>query len=223
MSVDAALRARISTRVFLDKPLPLEELRTVLDAARWAPSGGNLQPWRMIAVSGPEREAVIEAAQKALAANPAGEADEYPIYPSPLGDLYKARRYKVGEDMYALLGVPREDKAGRFAWLARNFQFFDAPVGLFFVMDRTHGHGQWAHMGMLMQSIALAAQEKGIATCMQECWGMVRKSLHSHFGLAENEVIYCGMALGYADPDAAVNSLRSERAALDEIVEFRGF
>lgn len=223
MSIDAALRSRISTRAFLDKPLPLEELRAVLDAARWSPSGGNLQPWRIIAVSGEARAAVIETAGQALAANPMGEAEEYPIYPSPLGDAYKARRFQVGEDMYALLGVPREDKAGRLAWLANNFRFFDAPVGLFFVMDRSHGHGQWAHMGMLMQSIALAAHERGVATCMQEAWAMVRKTLHAHFALGEHEVIYCGMALGYADPDAAVNRLRSERAELSEIVDFQGF
>ncbi|MDZ4776551.1 MAG: nitroreductase, partial [Alphaproteobacteria bacterium] len=122
-----------------------------------------------------------------------------------------------------LLGIPREDKAARFGHLARNFRFFDAPVGLFFVIDRRMGHGQWAHLGMFMQTIALAAEARGVASCMQEAWGRVRETLAKHFALPETEMIYCGMALGYADESAAVNSLRSDRATVDEFATFRGF
>ena len=122
--------------------------------------------------------------------------------------------------MYALLGVPREDKAGRLKQFAHNYEFFGAPVGLFFVIDERMGYGQWAHMGMFMQSIALAAVERGLATCMQEAWAIIRKPLHERFALAPTEMVYCGMALGYADPAAAVNSLRSERAPVDEIATF---
>ena len=125
--------------------------------------------------------------------------------------------------MYAKLGIPREDKAGRFARLLENYNFFGAPVGLFFVIDRCMGHGQWSHLGMFMQSLALVAVEEGYGTCMQEAWGMVRKSLHAHFDLPENEVLYCGMALGVPDPDQAVNTLRSERAPVAEFATFRGF
>ena len=223
MQVETALKTRISIRAFLDKPVPEASVRDILDTARWSPSGGNLQPWRMIVVSGAARDAVAEMAMKTLAANPLGEAEEFPIYPSGLGEPYRTRRYKVGEDLYALLGIPREDKAARLGWVSQNFNFFGAPVGLFFVIDRGMGNGQWAHLGMLMQSIALAAHAKGLATCMQEAWGMVRKSAHAHFGLAEHEVIYCGMALGYPDAEAAVNTLRSDRAEVSEIAEFHGF
>ncbi len=223
MDVDTAIRTRISTRVFKPDPLPEALVRDILDLARWAPSGGNVQPWKVIAVSGAERQAVIDLAQATLAANPRGEEGDRPIYPADLWEPHRSWRFKVGEDMYALLGIPREDKAARFGHLARNFRFFDAPVGLFFVIDRRMGHGQWAHLGMFMQTIALAAEARGVASCMQEAWGRVRETLAKHFALPETEMIYCGMALGYADESAAVNSLRSDRATVDEFATFRGF
>jgi len=152
-----------------------------------------------------------------------GEAGDHPVYPEGLIEPYRSRRYKVGEDMYAILGIPREDKPARLQNLARNYQFFGAPVGIFFVIDRSMGHGQWAHLGMFMQSLALVAQQQGLSTCMQEAWAMVRDTLHTHFALPDHEMIYCGMALGHADPAAPVNSLRTERAAVDEFAVLRGF
>src|SRR6185503_760704 len=133
------------------------------------------------------------------------------------------RRYVLGEAMYELLEIPREDKMARLMRFARNYEFFGAPVGLFFVIDRRMGHGQWAHLGMFMQSIALAAIERGISSCMQEAWAAVRRSLGVHFGLPENEVLYCGMSLGYADTSQRVNALRSERVPIDDFATFRGF
>jgi nitroreductase len=125
--------------------------------------------------------------------------------------------------MYALLGIARSDRAARLARFARNYEMFGAPVELYFVIDERMGHGQWAHLGMFMQSVALAALERGVSSCMQEAWATLRRSLKTHFALAEHEMIYCGMALGYADPTAAVNSLRSERAPVEEFASFRGF
>lgn len=219
MNVDEALKARVSTRAFKPDPLPESLVRDIIDVARFAPSGGNLQPWRIIAVAGAERDAVAALAQ----ANLPGDDAPYPVYPENLWEPYRSRRFKVGEDMYALLGIPRENKPARFMHLAQNFQFFGAPVGLFFVTDTRMGHGQWAHLGMLMQSIALAALERGVQSCMQEAWARMRKPLHTHFGLGETEVIYCGMALGYADMAKPVNTLRSDRASVDEIAVFKGF
>lgn len=223
MNVAEVLKKRISTRAFLDKQAPLERVREILNLARWAPSGGNLQPWRIVAVAGAERQAVSDLAKRALLANPAGEAEEHPVYPAALGEVHRARRRKVAADMYALAGIAWDDKPARLAWVARNFEFFGAPVGLFIITGREMGRSQWAHLGMLMQSIALAAEELGLASCMQECWASVRKSLHAHFALEEDEILYCGMALGYADPDAPVNRLRTERASVDEIATFKGF
>jgi nitroreductase len=125
--------------------------------------------------------------------------------------------------MYARLGISREDRNARLRWFARNYEFFGAPVGLFFIIDRAMGHGQWAHLGMFMQSFALVAEERGLATCMQEAWAMLRDTLHAHFALPQNEIVYCGMALGYADRGANVNALRSERVPVEEFVRFLGF
>jgi nitroreductase len=223
MSVTEALQRRISVREFKADPVSAELVREILSVASRAPSGGNLQPWKVIAVAGAERQAVTELAGRALSASPEGEQGDRPIYPANLFEPYRTRRYKLGEDMYALLGIGREDKAGRLGRFARNYEFFGAPVGLFFVIDERMGHGQWAHLGMFMQSIALAALERGLGTCMQEAWGAVRVSLKQHFQLPEHDLVYCGMALGYADDSAAVNKLRVDRAPVEEFATFRGF
>jgi nitroreductase len=219
VKVSEALRKRISTRAFKPDPVSESLLCDILDVARFAPSGGNLQPWKLIAVAGAERDAVVALAKSNL---PGDEGDR-PVYPANLWEPYRTRRFKLGEDMYALLGIPRDNKPARLMHLAQNFDFFGAPVGLFFVIERRMGHGQWAHLGMFMQSVALAAIERGVASCMQEAWARVRAPLHKHFALAEEEMIYCGMALGYADESAPVNALRSDRAEVDEFADFRGF
>jgi nitroreductase len=223
MDVSTALKTRISTRAFTSEPLPLSLVEEILEVARWAPSGGNVQPWKVIAVAGSARESVISVAKTALNANPTGQEGDRPIYPANLWGPHRDWRFKVGEDMYALLGIPREDKFARLGHVARNFEFFGAPVGLFFVIDTRMGHGQWAHLGMFMQSVALAALERGVASCMQEAWARVRETLKSHFALPETEMIYCGMALGRADSSAPVNRLRSDRAEVAAFTQFKGF
>lgn len=219
MNVTEALKARISIRAFKPDPIPAALVRDILDVARFAPSGGNLQPWKVIAVAGGERDAVVALAK----ANLPGAEDDRPVYPANLWEPYRSRRYKLGEDMYETLGISRENKAGRLMHLARNFEFFGAPVGLFFVIEKAMGHGQWAHVGMFMQSVALAATERGLGTCMQEAWARMRLPLAKHFALPDTELIYCGMALGYTDTTNPVNTLRSDRASVDEIASFRGF
>lgn len=219
-SVADALQRRISTRAFLPTPVSEAEVRELLDLARWSPSGGNLQPWKVIVVAGEARDAVVKLAKNYPGLFPA-EDSEQPVYPPNLWEPYRSRRFRIGEEMYALLGIPREDKAARLKWLGRNFEFFGAPVGIFFVIDTRMGHGQWAHLGMFMQSLALAAQERGLGTCFQEFWGTLRKTLKTHFQLPEHEMLYCGMALGHADPAAPVNTLRSSRAPVEEFAQFR--
>jgi nitroreductase len=219
MNVTEALKARISVRAFKPDPLPEALVREILDVARFAPSGGNLQPWKVIAVSGAERDAVVALAK----ANLPGADDDRPVYPANLWEPYRSRRYKLGEDMYALLDIPRENKGARLMHLMQNYEFFGAPVGLFFVIEKAMGHGQWAHMGMFMQSVALAAIDRGVGSCMQEAWARMRIPLASHFTLPDEEMIYCGMALGYADETKAVNTLRADRASVDEFATFKGF
>jgi nitroreductase len=224
LTVTDALKKRISVRKFLPTAVPESQLRELLDAARWSPSGGNLQPWKVIAVTGPELVAVRALAQGGQGAGgKSSEEGSDPVYPPHLWEPYRSRRYQVGEDMYLLLGVNREDRAGRLAHVARNFEFFGAPVGLFFVIDRRLGRAQWAHLGMFMQSLALVAVERGLGTCMQEFWALLRESLHAHFALPETDMVYCGMALGHPDTSAPVNQLRSSRVAVEEFATFRGF
>ncbi|MGE0828551.1 MAG: nitroreductase [Hyphomonadaceae bacterium] len=223
LSVSDAIRQRTSIRVYKPDPVPEAVIRDILDVARYAPSGGNVQPWKVIAVAGAARQAVIDAARNAADISGEGEVGDRPIYPANLWEPHRTWRFKVGEDMYKLLGIPREDKGARLRQLAKNGEFFGAPVGLFFIIDERMGHGQWAHLGMFMQSVALAAQERGVSSCMQEYWARSRQTLKKHFGLGETEMIYCGMALGYADVSAPVNSLRSDRAAVDEFAQFKGF
>ena len=223
MNVSQALDTRLSCRAFLDKPVSLDLVREILEVAKRAPSGGNLQPWHVHVVTGEPLKQFLKTIHEKLPANPMGEGTEYDIYPRGLTEPYKARRFKCGEDMYATIGVPREDKMGRLTQFARNFEFFGAPVALFFVMDRQMGLGQWADLGMFMQSVMLMAREKGLDTCAQEAWAIWYKTVGEFLQLPPEHMLFCGMGLGYRDPDAAINSLRTERAPLEEFVSFRGF
>ena len=222
ISVSQALKQRVSIRQFLPEHISGALVAEILEVARWAPSGGNLQPWRVIAVSGVERAAVVSLAQTSFA-NGHAEADDRPVYPANLWEPYRTRRFKVGEDMYALLGIPRSDRPARLARWAVNYEFFGAPVGLFFIIDERMGHAQWAHLGMLMHAVTLVALERGLGTCLQESWSALRTPLKQHFQLAPTELVYCGMALGRADPAAAVNRLRSDRMEVAELATFLGF
>lgn len=222
-SVSELLHARTSIRAFLDEPVERATVEGMIEDARFSPSGGNLQPWKLIVVAGKEKEAISKLALETLMANPGGEADEFPIYPANLREPYRSRRFDLGEQMYSLLEIPREDKAARLQWVSGNFGFWGAPVGIFFAIDRRMGHGQWTHLGMFMQSLALLATERGLSSCFQEAWAMLRKTLHAHLEVPADEVIYCGMALGHADSEHPVNALRSKRAPVTEIAEFRGF
>ncbi len=223
MNIIESIENRISTRAFLDTPMSKEAIEEILEIARYSPSSSNLQPWKTVIVTGSEKEAISALALKTLAANPAGEDDEYPIYPNDLPQKYQDRRANVGKAMYEIMGVDRKDAAARQAWIMENFKFYGAPVAIFFTIDRLHGRNQWASLGMFMQTVCLVAQAKGYATCMQEVWAMVRKSLHTHLELDSGEVIYAGMALGVADKSQPINNLRTERAAVADFSRFIGF
>ncbi|MFN2377778.1 MAG: nitroreductase [Candidatus Binatia bacterium] len=220
MEVIEAIVGRRATRAFLDKPVTEADLRAILEVARWAPSGGNCQPWQVYALSGASMARFREELKAAMETDPLGEAPEFPMYPPQIKEPYRTRRFTCGEDLYRSIGIPREDKAARLGQIARNFEFFGAPAAFFFSMDRQMGPGQWAHLGMLMQTIALVAEDKGLATCMQESW-MTRHSLvRGFFDIPEESQFYCGMAVGYGDATAPINSWRTERAPVDEFTKF---
>jgi nitroreductase len=222
MKVSDAITSRITTRAFLDKPVPGEVLRQILETAKRAPSGGNLQPWHVWVLGGEEMVRFKAIIKEKMPSQPRGEGTEYQIYPPDLKEPYKARRFKCGEDMYATINVPREDKFGRLMNFARNFEFFGAPAAFFFAIDRTMQQGQWADLGMFMQSIMLLAREHGLHTCPQEAWAIWHKTLGEFLSIPPELMLFCGMGIGTMDETQPINTLRTERAALDEFVTFVG-
>lgn len=222
MKVSEALNTRLTARAFLDKPVEARVIREILEVAKRAPSGGNLQPWHVWVVAGEDLVRFKEIIREKLPANPRGEGTEYHIYPLELPEPYKSRRFKVGEDMYASIGVGREDKMGRLMQFARNFEFFGAPCALFFSINRQMQQGQWADLGMFMQSIMLLAREHGLHTAAQEAWAIWYKTLGEFLSIPQEQMLFCGMAIGYADESAPINKLRTQRAELTEFVTFKG-
>ena len=180
---ELVLRRR-SARAFLARPVERAAVAEILDLARRAPSGGNLQPWHVDALAGPALDDLKARVRASFAANPAGEGTEFPVYPPALGEPWRGRRFASGEQLYASIGVPREDRAARLAQFARNYDLFGAPVGLFFSIPRHFGPPQWAHLGMFLQTIMLLADERGLATCAQEAWALVHKTVGEVLGLA---------------------------------------
>ena len=222
MNVSEALDSRMSCRAFLDKPVARQMIEEILQKAARSPSGGNLQPWHVYVLGGDRLKEFVELIGDKMSTNPKGDGAEYDIYPPGLTEPYKGRRWKCGEDMYATISVAREDKAGRMQQFARNFRFFDAPVALFFAIDRQMGWGQWADMGMFMQSIMLLAREYGLHSCAQEAWAIWHQTISQFVNVPAEQMVFCGLALGYMDEQAPINSLRTERAPLDEFVSFDG-
>lgn len=203
--------------------MPEEKVRALLDAAKQSASGGNLQPWHVYVLTGEPLREFVALMEKRWQSNPAGEGSEYDIYPKNLGEPYRTRRFECGEDLYTTLGIPREDKRARVMQVMRNFRFFDAPVGLFFAIDRQMGIDQWMDIGMFQQSIMLAAREQGLHTCPQEAWAIWHKTVAEFVGMPPELMLCCGMALGYMDESAPVNGLRTRRAGLEEFATLRGF
>ena len=216
MDVTEAVHRRISIRAFLPDAVDDALLRRLLTDASFAPSGGNVQPWRIYVVNGESMARFREH----LASQPPVEAPEYDIYPKGITEPYRTNRFTIGEQMYALLGIPREDKAARLNQFARNGDFFGAPAAIFCCFDRQMGPPQWSDLGMFLQTFMLLATEAGLSTCAQEYWSVRHAAVQQFVGSPDNEMLFCGVAIGYADPDAPVNSLRSERMSLDDFARF---
>ncbi|QUD86561.1 nitroreductase [Phenylobacterium montanum] len=221
MTVTEAVQRRISVRAFKPDPVPGALVREILEIAARAPSGGNLQPWRVYALAG---QPLAELKAKAAASMAGGgEPTEYDVYPPNLWDPFRTRRFVCGEDLYASIGIAREDKAGRLRQLAKNIEFFGAPVGLFFCLDRKLGPPQWADLGMYMQTVMLLAEERGLSTCAQEFWARVPQTVAAFVDLPEDHMLFSGMAMGFRDEDAPINTLRTRRDPFEVWGELRGF
>lgn len=216
MDVKDAVYKRTSIRQFLPTSVSKEQLAELLTDASFSPSGGNVQPWRIYAVAG---ESMVKL-REFLATQPPLDEPEYEIYPPGLTEPYRTNRFTIGEQMYATLGIAREDKQGRRRQFAHNNDFFGAPAAIFCYIDRQMGPPQWSDCGMFLQTFMLLATEKGLSTCAQEYWSVRHKAVSAFVGAPENEMLFCGVAIGYADNDAPINSLRSERMPLDQWVTF---
>jgi len=215
MLVSEAVAARRSVRQFTDQPVPNDTLRDLLERAARAPSGGNLQPWRIYVVN----DDSMSRFRTFIRDRPA-DRPEYDVYPPKLWEPYRTNRFALGEQMYAVLGIAREDKAGRLAQFGKNQDFFGAPAALFCFIDRGMGPPQWSDLGMFLQTFMLLAQEAGVDTCPQEFWSAHHAGVRKFVGAPEEEMLFCGVAIGHADPDAPVNTLASERMPLSEWATF---
>jgi nitroreductase len=223
LSVTEAVLSRYSVRAFLDRPVERSVVEDILETAKRAPSGGNLQPWHVDVLGGEALSDLIARVGESLAAGgPRGEGTEYPVYPPNLDEPWRDRRFRVGEQLYAAIGIPREDRPARLRQFARNYALFGAPVGLFFSIPRSFGPPQWAHLGMFIGNVMLLAQERGLGTCPQEAWAGAYRTTGAVLGLAEGWMLYCGMALGYPDEAHPINGWRSDREPLETFATFRG-
>jgi nitroreductase len=221
-AVDAAITSRRSIRAFLDTPVAREDIEAILEVASRAPSGTNVQPWKVHVLTGAAKSALSEAMVAAYL-DPAlsrQHTEEYAYYPREWVAPYIGRRRKVGWDLYTLLGLTREDKAGMAAQHARNFRFFDAPVGFIFTIDRVLEQGSWLDYGMFLQNVMVAARSRGLDTCPQAAFTQFHRIISEHLQLSADETVVCGMSLGWADPDKIENTLVTQREPVAGFVRF---
>jgi len=224
MDVREAIATRYSCRAFLPTPVAEETVRDIIERAARAPSAGNAQPWRIYALAGKSIEALKAIMAPRMPAElPKGEGTDYPIFPETLGEPYRTRRFQVGELLYQSINVPRENKPARYKQYARNYQFFGAPVALFFAREKTHGPAQWADIGGFLQTVCILARAYGLHTCPQQAWVSFHRTIREFLNLPDHLMIYSGMALGYADEAASINSWRSPREPLSAYATFLGF
>jgi len=216
MKVSEAIFARRSIRDFLKTPISNSLIAELLEKTSRSPSGGNLQPWRIYVLNNDSLIEFLSFQEKWVEP----EDPAYDIYPKNLKEPYRTSRYQLGEEMYSLLGIPREDKEARINQVLKNFNFFGAPVGIFCFIDKTMGPPQWSDLGMFLQTFMLLTQEYGLDTCAQEAWSMKQDSIKSFLGVDDELMLFCGMALGFKDPAAKINKLQSIRRPLDEWATF---
>ena len=221
-AVDAAITSRRSVRAFLPTPVPRATIEDILRVASRAPSGTNTQPWRVHVLLGEARAALTHKILAAFddPAQASQHAEDYPYYPAEWFPPYLKRRRKLGWDMYALVGIVKGDKARMHEQHGRNYRFFDAPVGLIFTIDRRLAQGSWLDYGTFLQSVMVAARARGLDTCPQQAFSRFHRIIEQHLALPPKQMVVCGMSLGWADPDAPINRLVSEREGVDAFARF---
>ena len=216
MKVSEAVLSRASIRSFLDKPVSNKLIRSMLIKASRSPSGGNLQPWNIYVINKKSMKEFLKFQDQWVKS----EQPSYEIYPPKLKEPYRTSRFQLGEQMYELLGIPREDKESRFAQVMKNFNFFGAPSAFFCFIDRQMGPPQWSDLGMFLQTFMLLAKEAGLDTCAQEAWSMKHDSVSEFVQADAEDLLFCGMCIGYRDDEDPINTLQSERRPLEDWAKF---
>jgi len=222
LTVSEAVRSRVAVRAFSDRPVNESLVRRVLQIAGRAPSGSNIQPWKVYVLAGEVLSQALQTLQGRLYSGEM-ETPEFPTYPEPLADPYRERRSSCGERMYEALEIPRDDRNARIRQVMRNFQFFGAPVGIIVTVDGSMGESQAIDVGIFAQTLMLAARENGLDTCPQASWTLWPKAVKEAMGIPRDEKIMLGIALGYGDGAAPVNNLCQPRVTVDDFAQFRGF
>jgi nitroreductase len=223
MNVTEAVASRRSVRQFLDTPVEREILERVLKKAQRAPSGGNTQPWNAVIMTGAPLADLTAKIKAKAATAPMGDGHEYDIYPKGLEGRYEDQRRGVGKAMFDALGLAREDGSGRVAQMAKNWDSFGAPVQLFTYTRKYMGPPQWSDMGMWLQTVMLLLREEGLDSCAQEIWAMYGMTMRALLNIDDDHIFFCGMAIGYRDADAPVNSFNVPRVEIDQAIRWDGF
>jgi nitroreductase len=217
MTVTDAVMSRRSVRAFLKTPVSKPLMEEILTIASRAASGGNVQPWQLYVVSGGSLAAFrVRMAERLRESNEGDLPLDYTVYPQPLKAPYRDYRFKNGEDYYGLAGIPREDKAARARFFANNYDFFGAPLALFCFVDREMGPPQWSDLGMYLATLMLLLREAGLDSCAQECWSRYHRTVQTFLHAPPEWMLFCGMAIGYKDPDAMINRMNADRAPLHQ-------
>ena len=219
-SVEEAILSRRSVRAFRSDPVPRELVEKILDLARYAPNGSNIQPWNAYVVAGAARDRLCHAIMAMDRDDVPGFEEEYQYYPTEWFEPCLGRRRQLGKALYGLVGVPKGDVEATKRQQARNYVFFDAPVGLFFSIDKRNMFGGWIDMGAFLQTAMLAARGLGLHTCPQQSFSKYHRVIRDHVPIPEDHILICGMAVGYADEEAVVNRLMPEKAPVEEFTAF---
>ena len=222
-ATEAAILSRRSVRGFLPTPVSREVVEHLLDVSARAPSGTNMQPWRVIALAGEELARFCDGVAAAFLAGEEPRGIERLYYPQPMFEPYLTRRRKIGWDLYGLVGIARGDRDRARAYVANNLRYFGAPVGLICTIERRLEIGSWVDYGMFLENIAIAARARGLDTCPMAVFAEFPQTIRRLLGLSEEVMIVCGMAIGFEDREVPANALVTERVPAREFCEFRGF
>ena len=219
MNIKQLIESRYSVRSFLDKDVGFETVKSILDTANSAPSGGNIQPWKVYVLGNNSKNELITQALNNYDTG-VQEDIEFEIYPKPLAEEYKKRRSQCAADMYDALSIARDDIDTRLKQVRENFKFFGAPIGMIVTIDKSFAQNGWGHVGMFLQNLWLTAIDEGLGVCLQESWSIYPKTVKKVINHPDNEMVWCGVAMGYPNIEDPINNYRTSRDNIDTFASF---